>query len=191
MSNDLSIKTARKARAAEVIELMIRGSNKKDALEKVGIDNRTYQDIINEHPELLQNIETLYLDRLSGVVEEIIEERASNINAIMKFSKTLRDRMELNLFDESAAKLLVRLDAHIQDRFLKPIFDRKPKEEPTSMVPVDSKDQKAAAAILANLGARTVKVRRITEEVEVSPDQAPLEGEVYDVVPGGEIKGNN
>lgn len=180
-TTDLSIQTTRKARAAEVIELMIRGSSKKAALEKVGMDPRTYADIISEYPELLGNLEQLYMDRLTGLVEEIIEDRANNLRSIMKFTKTLRYRMELNILDESAARMLAKLDAHMQDRFLAPIFERKPVQEPVPG-PTNTDDQKAASAILANMGTRTMKVRRVTEEVTIEPEEPVIDAK-FDIEP--------
>lgn len=179
MAANSAIELQRKDLALQVLELMTTGTKCAEACKRVGIEERSFNRTITKFPELTEGIREFYGTRMNQFIEAMTTARASNVESLLKFAESLRTRITTGLLDDDAARMLMRIDAHLSKYVLNPILETGLETKAGERKP-DPESRVKADEILKELGARTFKVQReiVRETVEVLPTS---EDEIIDL----------
>lgn len=159
-SNSIAV-LATKERALDVFELMrTEGLSIQAACNKIGIEKRTFNDIVARYPEIQEELEINHKGRIANLAGTIMSDQEKNIEALSKYSETLRLRISGGLLSEKAVSALIKIDKHLQKSFelLRP---SKVIEAPPP--PTDAAKIRANEILSTMRGAKLVTVERKTE----------------------------
>jgi hypothetical protein len=164
MTTNEIVLTTKKAMLIRIIASIGEGVNIKDACAMEKVSEKTFTALVKQFPDVSEALNNEINAQLGETLSKMVTAKKKNLEAIIEYTSTLRDRLEMNVLDDKAATMLMKADVYLDATIAKIL----PANQQVPVQQGDNADKIAANAVLASRqGAKRVHITRTVESYRV------------------------